>query len=309
MMPESRPDYYALLGVDRDADGEAIRAAYRTLAKQHHPDTADRGGTAEATEQFIRIQQAYDVLGDPASRAQYDRELREAELAAMILRHRALVVQPPAAPPRRPTITGGRLFLGAAALLVVGAVLYIWQQQVERRRELESQITVVRVDPPRAGGPLGGTTAESKRDLPPDLSVLAKEMERLSRLQVARVEEAKKRVREEVAKAERKIAESSAQAAAPAAPSPTVKCAGGGRAFSIVRENDTTSVSYNGGPPVHPKIADLGTGLVVLSGVEPTNMIAIGFMKGDKDRTVVLLTDANGNVYRTVGVDCTAAAF
>jgi hypothetical protein len=219
------------------------------------------------------------------------------------------VVQPPAAPPRRPTITGGRLFLGAAALLVVGAVLYIWQQQVERRRELESQITVVRVDPPRAGGPLGGTTAESKRDLPPDLSVLAKEMERLSRLQVARVEEAKKRVREEVAKAERKIAESSAQAAAPAAPSPTVKCAGGGRAFSIVRENDTTSVSYNGGPPVHPKIADLGTGLVVLSGVEPTNMIAIGFMKGDKDRTVVLLTDANGNVYRTVGVDCTAAAF
>ena len=54
-MTAARPDLYALLGVAADADGDAIRAAYRALAKLHHPDLAD-DATAASTDQFIRIQ-------------------------------------------------------------------------------------------------------------------------------------------------------------------------------------------------------------------------------------------------------------
>jgi curved DNA-binding protein len=59
-------DYYSILGVDRNADQNQIKQAYRTLVKQHHPD---RGGDAE---QFKRINEAYETLKDPASRQQYD---------------------------------------------------------------------------------------------------------------------------------------------------------------------------------------------------------------------------------------------
>ena len=60
-------DYYAVLGLDPDADSRAVRAAYRRAAREHHPD---RGGSAE---QFHRIQEAWEVLGSPQSRADYDR--------------------------------------------------------------------------------------------------------------------------------------------------------------------------------------------------------------------------------------------
>lgn len=59
-------DYYSLLGVDRNADQNQIKQAYRNLVKQHHPD---RGGDAE---HFKKINQAYETLGDPARRQQYD---------------------------------------------------------------------------------------------------------------------------------------------------------------------------------------------------------------------------------------------
>jgi molecular chaperone DnaJ len=59
-------DYYSILGVDRSADQNQIKQAYRTLVKQHHPD---RGGDAE---HFKKINEAYETLGDPTRRAQYD---------------------------------------------------------------------------------------------------------------------------------------------------------------------------------------------------------------------------------------------
>lgn len=64
-------DYYAVLGVARTADEKEIRAAYRRLARKHHPDVnlGDKG----AEQRFKEIGEAYEVLSDPAKRKLYDR--------------------------------------------------------------------------------------------------------------------------------------------------------------------------------------------------------------------------------------------
>lgn len=63
-------DYYAVLGVTRDADAQQIKRAYRKLARELHPDLNPDPGTQE---QFKRITAAYEVLSDPEKRALYDR--------------------------------------------------------------------------------------------------------------------------------------------------------------------------------------------------------------------------------------------
>jgi curved DNA-binding protein len=68
-MPER--DYYEVLGVARDATPEAIKKAYRVLARKHHPDVNPGDKTAEA--KFKEVQQAYDVVSDADKRARYDR--------------------------------------------------------------------------------------------------------------------------------------------------------------------------------------------------------------------------------------------
>ena len=62
--------FYSVLGVDPEADTESIKAAYRELAKTHHPDVSDED---DAAKQFKRITQARDSLCDESSRKQYDR--------------------------------------------------------------------------------------------------------------------------------------------------------------------------------------------------------------------------------------------
>jgi molecular chaperone DnaJ len=64
-------DYYDVLGVQRTADPETIKAAYRKLAKEHHPDR--HKGCTEREAQFKAINEAYDCLKDPQKRAAYDR--------------------------------------------------------------------------------------------------------------------------------------------------------------------------------------------------------------------------------------------
>ena len=64
-------DYYEVLGVERAADGEVIKKAYRKLALQYHPDR--NGGDAEAEEKFKEATEAYEVLRDDQKRAAYDR--------------------------------------------------------------------------------------------------------------------------------------------------------------------------------------------------------------------------------------------
>lgn len=64
-------DPYAILGVSRESSADEIKRAYRRLAKEHHPDR--NRGDKSAELRFKEIQAAYDVLGDPERRAQYDR--------------------------------------------------------------------------------------------------------------------------------------------------------------------------------------------------------------------------------------------
>ena len=64
-------DYYEILAVERTADGETIKKAYRKLALQFHPDR--NGGDKEAEEKFKEATEAYEVLRDADKRATYDR--------------------------------------------------------------------------------------------------------------------------------------------------------------------------------------------------------------------------------------------
>ena len=64
-------DYYALLGLSRDASDDDLKKAYRKLAMQYHPDR--NAGSRESEEKFKEITDAYDVLRDPQKRALYDR--------------------------------------------------------------------------------------------------------------------------------------------------------------------------------------------------------------------------------------------
>jgi DnaJ-class molecular chaperone len=64
-------DPYEVLGVKRSDSEEAIRSAYRKLAKKHHPDMNQ--GKPEAAERFKDINAAHDLLSDPEKRARFDR--------------------------------------------------------------------------------------------------------------------------------------------------------------------------------------------------------------------------------------------
>jgi DnaJ-class molecular chaperone len=70
-------DPYETLGVQRTADEAAIRAAYRKLAKKHHPDV--NPGKADAASRFGEISSAYDLLSDKDKRARFDRGEIDAE--------------------------------------------------------------------------------------------------------------------------------------------------------------------------------------------------------------------------------------
>ncbi len=83
-----RPDFYALLGLLRSATQEEIRRAYYKAAKRLHPDTNQAPGE---TELFLDIQQAYQVLSDPARRSSYDAMLGPEQTLPSLVNQRILL--------------------------------------------------------------------------------------------------------------------------------------------------------------------------------------------------------------------------
>ncbi|MGI6071494.1 MAG: molecular chaperone DnaJ [Lachnospiraceae bacterium] len=67
----NKRDYYEVLGVDRNADQDTIKKAYRQLAKKYHPDA--NPGDADTEAKFKEASEAYGVLSDAEKKAQYDR--------------------------------------------------------------------------------------------------------------------------------------------------------------------------------------------------------------------------------------------
>ena len=65
-------DYYQTLGVAKTASQDEIKSAFRKLARTHHPDMVKPKERAAASERFKEINEAYEVLGDPQKRRQYD---------------------------------------------------------------------------------------------------------------------------------------------------------------------------------------------------------------------------------------------
>ncbi|UZR95176.1 DnaJ C-terminal domain-containing protein [Chondrinema litorale] len=67
---KSRKDYYQVLGISKGASQDEIKKAYRGMARKYHPDK--NAGDKNAEAKFKEVQEAYDVLKDPAKRKKYD---------------------------------------------------------------------------------------------------------------------------------------------------------------------------------------------------------------------------------------------
>ena len=72
-MATTERDYYAVLGIGREASAEDVKKAFRRLARQYHPDLHSGSKKAEMEKKFKELNEAHEVLSDPDKRKKYDR--------------------------------------------------------------------------------------------------------------------------------------------------------------------------------------------------------------------------------------------
>uniref|UniRef100_A0A0E0LXP5 J domain-containing protein n=1 Tax=Oryza punctata TaxID=4537 RepID=A0A0E0LXP5_ORYPU len=92
---------YDVLGIRAGATVREIKAAYRRLARERHPDVAGAAAAAGAgADDFVRLHDAYATLSDPDSRARYDRDVVVVASMARGAHQRTMTTTTPAAAPR-----------------------------------------------------------------------------------------------------------------------------------------------------------------------------------------------------------------
>lgn len=135
MRYQRKDDLYDRLGIKPTAMPDQLKAAYRAAIRKVHPDV--NGGRADATRQAQRLNEAYELLADPAARAAYDRT-RKASLARSRSRRRARAKASHRVEPAAPADLGDALADGwdprdpaGQALLRLGTLIvahYLRQQ-------------------------------------------------------------------------------------------------------------------------------------------------------------------------------------
>ncbi|KAA8543536.1 hypothetical protein F0562_021718 [Nyssa sinensis] len=81
--------FYELLGISESGTLSEIKQAYKQLARKYHPDVSPPERTEEYTQRFIRVQEAYETLSDPETRAMYDSDLAKGLHLAFSARRRS----------------------------------------------------------------------------------------------------------------------------------------------------------------------------------------------------------------------------
>lgn len=119
-------DFYARLGLPRNATQEAIKKKYRELCKVHHPDV-NPNATESEKQVFLEIRNAYEVLKDPEKREEYDKKLRADEIKAKqeaARKRRASLKKKkrPATKGYNPNLAAG-IVIGLGIGLLIGAIV------------------------------------------------------------------------------------------------------------------------------------------------------------------------------------------
>ncbi len=133
-------DPYLALGIPKDADLSTIRSAHRKLVLKFHPDRIkDEAERVKGREEFQKVQQAYELLSDPAKRSRYDDKLRLAELRKEAL-GRDLPVRSTSYPTRPPQFSAAREYRDGQ----------YYEERVPRGAAFLDEEDRYREEPPRA---------------------------------------------------------------------------------------------------------------------------------------------------------------